>query len=256
MLAFNQYGVINKQRSTLVFIHGFCQNNTCFQEQVLFFKDSHAIVLVDLPGFGNSKAIQAHSIVEMADCVIGLLDQLGIENFIPLGHSMGAYVALALANKVPLRLKGLGLIHSTAKADSPERIAKRIQTKEFIVTNGMEPYVKAFIPGLFLEQNNNTEWVNEAIVRGLNASQTGIVEAVLAMIQRPDLTPMLSELSVPVFWAIGKYDTLLPELDLFAQAATCKFAHIAYLKNSAHMGLIEEPEAFNTALLNYLDLLE
>ena len=48
-----------------------------------------------------------------------------------IGHSMGGYITLAFAEKFPEKLKGLGLFHSTAYADSEEKKVgreKRIST--------------------------------------------------------------------------------------------------------------------------------
>lgn len=253
MLNYYQYGDFNP-RSTLVFIHGFCLNNTCFQKQVLFFKGSHSILLIDLPGFGNSEAIQAQSIAEMADLVIEVLRHLEIEQVTIFGHSMGAYVALSMATKIPSQMKGLGLIHSTAKADNEERIAKRKQVASFIQNKGLAAYINSFIPSLFAAQAN-ADPINQAVQMGLGSSQAGVLNAIHAMMLRPHLTALLAQVQFPIFWAIGKHDTLLPELDLFEQAATCKMAYIAYLKNAAHMGMMEDSAYLNQEISNYLQFI-
>ena len=72
------------------------------------------------------------------------------------------------------------------------------------------------------------------------------------MRDRPDRTHVLKSLEVPVFFGVGKYDTLIPEQAMFEQAASCKVAHIAYLANSAHMGMVEEAELLNEKMLSFL----
>jgi pimeloyl-ACP methyl ester carboxylesterase len=253
MLTYKQCGESN-ERSTLVFLHGFCQNNTCFQEQVLFFRNSHNLILIDLPGFGASKQLQATSIAEMANQVIELLNQLNIQRYCLFGHSMGGYVALSVAAKASNQLTGLGLIHSTARADSEERIAKRIQTVDFINKNGLALYIKNFIPGLFTP-NANAHQIAAAKERGMDSSEQGVLNAIQAMMTRSDYVSLLPSFPFPVFWAIGKYDELLPEGDLFKQTAACKMAYIAYLKNAAHMGMIEESAALNRHIKTYLQLI-
>jgi len=253
MLTYKQYGESN-ERSTLVFLHGFCQNNTCFQEQVLFFRDSHHLILIDLPGFGSSKHVQATSIAEMANQVIELLNQLNIQKYSLFGHSMGGYLALSIAAKASNQLTGLGFIHSTARADTEERIAKRIQTVDFINKNGLALYIKNFIPGLFNPTAKTTR-IEAAIERGMDAAEQGVLNAIHAMMQRSDSVSLLPTFQFPIFWAIGKYDELLPESDLFNQTTACKMAYIAYLKNAAHMGMIEESAEFNKHLEAYLQLI-
>jgi pimeloyl-ACP methyl ester carboxylesterase len=55
-----------------------------------------------------------------------------------------------------------------------------------------------------------------------------------------------------VFFAVGKYDSLIPEQAMFEQAASCQIAHIAYLSNSAHMGMVEEAALLNEKMLVFL----
>jgi pimeloyl-ACP methyl ester carboxylesterase len=62
---------------------------------------------------------------DYADCIHALLRHENISSCIMLGHSMGGYITLAFAEKYPLLLTGLGLIHSTAFADSEEKKKNR-----------------------------------------------------------------------------------------------------------------------------------
>ena len=103
--------------------------------------------------------------------------------------------------------------------------------------------------------NANAYQIEAAKERGMDSSEQGVLNAIHAMIQRSDFVSLLGILNFPIFWAIGKHDELLPESYLFKQAAACKMAYIAYLKNTAHMGMIEESAELNRHLKTYLQLI-
>jgi pimeloyl-ACP methyl ester carboxylesterase len=238
---------------TLVLIHGFCENNTCFNKQVLFFKDHYKVLLVDLPGFGESIARVGISMDDMALEIKQVLDSLGIDKCVMLGHSMGGYVSLAFAENFPTYLVGFGLIHSVATADKPERKEKRDQVVSFIEKHGKEPFIKNFIPTLFYQTgliSDITETVNQALV----SSQIGIIEAAKAMKSRPDRCHVLTDANVPVFFGIGRHDSLIPEKLMLEQSSYCKIAKVAYLSESGHMGMVEEGDKLNQEILSFMDL--
>jgi hypothetical protein len=66
---------------------------------------------------------------------------------------MGGYIALAFAEKYANMLSGLGLFHSTALADSEEKINARNKGIQFIKDNGAYPFLKNMIPGLYSEES-------------------------------------------------------------------------------------------------------
>jgi pimeloyl-ACP methyl ester carboxylesterase len=119
-------------KDTIVLVHGFCENHTCFNYIVSLLSSKFKIICPDLPGFGKSKLLENTSMDEMADCLKELLDNLSISKCVMLGHSKGGYVSLAFANKYPEFLSAIGLLHSTALADSAERLEKRKQIIKFI----------------------------------------------------------------------------------------------------------------------------
>jgi pimeloyl-ACP methyl ester carboxylesterase len=236
---------------TIVFLHGFCENNTCFNEQVLFFCKHYEVLTIDLPGFGQSKTVQNISIAQMAEGVMELLNSKGRTKVYLFGHSMGGYVSLAFAKQFPGYLKGLGLIHSTPIADSEERKAKRRQVIAFIEKHGKEAYLKNFLPTLFMEENAK-KYADIFINEGIKGPQDGIIGAAKAMMERDDHTQLIEKLNIPIFWAIGKNDALIPENDLFGFVTKCKNPYIAYLNNSAHMGMVEEKDKLNNHIKNFI----
>jgi pimeloyl-ACP methyl ester carboxylesterase len=202
---------------TIVFLHGFCENNTCFNEQVLFFCSHYEVITIDLPGFGKSETVSNISLF-------------------------------------PEYLKGIGLIHSTPIADSEERKDKRKQVIKFLEKHDTEIYLKNFIPPLFTE-DNAVKYATKFIEEGKKGPKEGIIEAVKAMMNREDNSELIEKLDIPFFWGIGKYDSLISENDLFTFAFKCKKPYIAYLKNSAHMSMVEEANELNKHIFQFIKLL-
>lgn len=246
------YKVHGNGTTSLVLLHGFCENNTCFDEQVLLFKDHCKVLVPDLPGFGKSGVEPNINMAAMAREVKNLLDALQIETCVMLGHSMGGYVSLEFAHQFPQKLKGLGLIHSTALADTEERKAKRDQVVQFIRSHGKEAYVKNFIPGLFKESNRQEAYVAKAIQEAMAAPEEGMIAAALGMKDRKDHREYLVQTELPVFFGIGVYDELIPKEAMLNLESLCQQAEICLLENSGHMAMQEEPNVLAEAILNYL----
>ncbi len=188
----------------------------------------------------------------MADEIKALLDHLKITQSVLLGHSMGGYVTLAFAKKYSHLLKGFGLIHSTAAKDSFDRLAKRKQLINFIQKNGAAPFFKTFFPDLFFDKILNKKAI-ETLIEKANATQTkGIIEGIKAMMMREETFDVLENTNLPVFFVIGKYDTIITDDDMLAQAALCKQSEICYLENAKHMGMIEESDKLNKAISDFI----
>jgi pimeloyl-ACP methyl ester carboxylesterase len=237
---------------TLVLVHGFCENSTCFSEQVFFLSRHFTVITPDLPGFGHSPADSSSTMERMADSLYEVLVAEKIPHCIMIGHSMGGYVTLAFANKYPELLTGFGLIHSTALPDTDERKAKRDQAIRLIAETGAEKYVTNFIPPLFAPSFNNKEVINLLIREGLRTSAEGLIYALKAMRERNGHTQLLSRTRLPVFFGVGKLDSIIPEKDMLQQASTCKKSQVCYLTRSAHMGYIEESQKVNSAIEEFV----
>ena len=86
----------------LVFIHGWCCNHAMWGEQTKAFAPEHRVVAVDLRGMGASdKPDQDYDIDGFCEDVAWLLNKIGLERPVLIGHSMGGVITLNLLRKHP-----------------------------------------------------------------------------------------------------------------------------------------------------------
>jgi len=102
----NNNGVFISHRSygegqfTLLFVHGWCINQTYWSKQVDALSSDYRIVTIDLPGFGESGTNRENwSIEEYGSDVNAVIEQLKLTNVILIGHSMGGDIILETALK-------------------------------------------------------------------------------------------------------------------------------------------------------------
>lgn len=96
----------------IVMVHGLLGQLRHFAYALLepLAKD-HRVILVDRPGWGYSTLTgKRPGIAAQAAMIAALLDRLGVEAPVLVGHSMGGAVSLALALDRPERVRGLALV--------------------------------------------------------------------------------------------------------------------------------------------------
>ena len=100
----------------LLFLHGASGN---LRDQLAAFADAlppgRRALFVDRPGHGHSqRGPNASTPSGQADAIVGMLDTLGIDRVVAVGHSFGGSVALGLALEHPHRVAGLALVAPAA----------------------------------------------------------------------------------------------------------------------------------------------
>lgn len=93
----------------MVLLHGLGGDGSSWDETAPRFADRYRVYAPDLRGHGASGRSPEYSFTLMRDDVVGLLDALGIEQAVLIGHSMGAVVGYLLAQRHPGRLSRLVL---------------------------------------------------------------------------------------------------------------------------------------------------
>jgi len=118
--------------SAVVLLHGFLEGSWMWDEVVQALRLRYRLICVDLPGHGQSDCIgYVHSMDEMAEAVMAVIQSLKLRRVQLVGHSMGGYVALAFAERWPDHVKNLVLYQSTARADSPWKKRTAIESSSW-----------------------------------------------------------------------------------------------------------------------------
>ncbi len=95
----------------LLLIHAFAASLHAWDSMVDRLGDEHRLVRVDLLGHGDSaKPRRGYTVAEQADAVCAVLDRLGIEKVVAIGHSGGGDVAVAMIERHAHRLAGVALL--------------------------------------------------------------------------------------------------------------------------------------------------
>ncbi len=235
----------------VVLIHGFAEDGEVWKNQIEFLKDHFCLIIPDLPGTGKSEMINDMSIEGMAEVIKAILLNEKTETCSMAGHSMGGYITLAFAEKYPDMLSSIALVHSSAFADIEEKKANRLKSIEFVKKNGAYEFLKAVIADLFTETwaADNAEIVDLQIEKSKNFTDAAIIAYYQAMINRPDRTHVLKSFPKPILFIIGEHDKAVPFEQSMQQCYLPAVSFIHILRNSAHMGMFEEADKLNNALL-------
>ena len=124
----------------------------------------------------------------------------------------------------------------------------------FINQYGAFEFLKTTIPNLF-SANSKSKIKNSiaSFIESLsNFSPAALITYYEAMMSRPDRTSVLKSSNIPVLFVAGEHDNAVPLADSLKQSYMPDICHFHILKNSGHMGMMEEPEKLNMILGKFL----
>ena len=87
----------NKNKKTIVFLHGYNGNSKSWAYQFKYFKNNYSLISFDFPGFGKSDNMKDPDMFKVSDLIIRALENLKIREYYIIGHSMGGMLAQILS---------------------------------------------------------------------------------------------------------------------------------------------------------------
>jgi pimeloyl-ACP methyl ester carboxylesterase len=239
----------------LVLLHGYLESLHIWDDFAALMQHHFRVIRMDLPGHGDSGIVAGfHSMETMAESVIAVMDALAIDTFFLAGHSMGGYVTLAVAETHIKRLRGFCLFHSTPFSDTEEKKANRDREIELVRQGKKDLIINVNIPKGFANDNMEKFEVEVEKAKSI-ARQTpdaGIISALEGMKQRRDRTAVMNESTVPLLWILGKKDNYINFQAAKDQIPLNKMGKLLLLKNSGHMGFIEEKNFCAKHLISFI----
>lgn len=237
----------------VLLLHGFLGSQHIWDPIVPTLSENFNLITPDLPGHGETPCHE--SILSMdfiASLTIEVLNDLNINHFHVVGHSMGGYVGLCLLNRYPDRVKSLTLLNSTARDDSPSKKEDRLRAIK-VFDLSPKVYIKEAIRNLFYEPNIercNTE-VDRLQNIALSTSVQGAQASLRGMRERQNFVNLINSTKIPVQYISGKYDNTVP-FDSVIEQIKNPDIQLTEMKNSGHMSFAEERENCLNAIINFI----
>ncbi|MCK5637844.1 MAG: alpha/beta fold hydrolase, partial [Flavobacteriaceae bacterium] len=215
----NLHYTVQGSGSAIVLLHGFLENITMWKEIIPHLAKNNQVICIDLLGHGETQNLgYIHTMEDQAKMVKVILDQLKLDKYIFIGHSMGGYIALAFAELFPKNINGLCLMNSSAQPDDEEKKLNRDRAIR-AVKHSPRTFVKMAIPNLFSEPNkiNFAVEIKEITKEALKMSPQGIIAAMEGMKIRKDRTIILKTTDFSLLMIISKLDPALDYQSLIDQ---------------------------------------
>jgi len=242
---------------TVVLLHGYLENLDVWEPLTGLLQRSARVIAVDLPGHGISQVRgEVHTMEFLADVVHDALVKSGVVKYTVIGHSMGGYVALALAARHAEMVEGIVLLSSTPNADSPEKREHR-EREIAIVEGGKKELLSATLPAKGFAPANRVRMADEvedfAELITLTEDE-GITALLRGMMARPDMNDALRALPVRQLFIFGRHDEYIPASVAEEVAARHPQAAVLWLESSGHNGHIEQPREVAEAIVEFIDV--
>lgn len=236
----------------LVFGNSLGTNSSIWDRQLAQLSSRFKVVRFEYPGHGGAPRGEPYRLGELARALVSNLEQRGIRAFSYCGISMGGAVGLELALAFPSRVASLVLCHTAARFGTPEFWQQRMEQAS---KDGLRSIAEATVSRWLTEEHAACHPGKVEMLRRIfeSTDAQGYLQACRAVMQ-VDLRDRLKEVNVPTLIVAGSYDRATPPdqaRELHALIRESQYVELPV----AHLGHLEAPEAFDSALAHFLERL-
>jgi pimeloyl-ACP methyl ester carboxylesterase len=177
------------------------------------------------------------------------------------GHSMGGRIALEACRLEPGRIRGIALLDTgcSALAAGEAGVAEVHKRRALVALahlHGMHTMLQQWILDVLHPDRYADAALVEEIVAMMAESNAGdFSRQVEALVARPDASDVLARLDVPTLVLCGREDRWSGPAQHMAMAKLARGSTLVVVPECGHMAPLEQPEAVNEALRDWLALI-
>jgi pimeloyl-ACP methyl ester esterase len=242
----------------ILFIHGFGGSLRWWDQQKEFFEKDYQVIVVDLPGHGQS-SWKPVGLLEMASGIHHLLTTLGLHRVNIVASSFGGLVALSLYRLMPEDITRMSFVGSLPKfardASYPagleiEKIRKLSQQFDGDYASILE----IFFRSLFTMQERESEAFKKVKLmrqRELLPKREAL-KTFLDILEKADLRDRLSSIVCPVQLIVGEEDYICPKEVMEWVQEHMPNARLDFIAKAGHLPFLTKVKEYNDLLENFI----
>lgn len=252
-----RYSLSGKGQTTLVFVHGWCINRSYWQAQEEKFRSDYQIVTIDLAGHDEDTTANSLQRIEAyADDVVHLVESLGLERIVLIGHSMAGDINLHVYEKIPQRVVGFIGIDNFHELGKEYTAEENKQTEEVLalMQNDFVTIVRQYAEAsLFAPQTDSS--VRARVLYDITKARKDIAVAELRSlaVQNVEERRIAPKLTIPLMLIHSDRSPINEE---YLKKYCGKGYRIRSVHGSGHYPMIEVPDEFNSRLAETLREIE
>ena len=213
----------NKKKPAIIFLHGWGQNIEMIKPIADPLQDNNRIIIIDLPGFGNSEEPKdVWTLDEYVECLKALVDKLKLKSVSLVGHSFGGKLSIIYASKYSVdKLVLLG---------SPYKISNKTKSLKTRILKAL-----AKLPGLTKLANMMKSKIGSTDYK----KASPIMRDILVEHINTDALENAKKIKVPTFIIWGDQDTMVSVNDAYELNNLIKDSGIVVYEGCSHYAYLE-----------------
>ena len=242
--------------STLLFLHGVGGGRAAWDRQIPYFSAlGHRAHAWDQPGYGGTSLIDPYDLEQVAGALRRLIESLGGEPAVLIGHSMGGFIAQEACARFPQLVKALALCFTSPSfgGGSQEFVDKFIAARIAPLDAGRS---MAEIAAKLMPTMRGAKSLPEGLAhaeRVMGAIPPATYRKAVRLLTNFDRRAELPAIGVPTLLVAGSDDRVAPAHVMERMAQRIPAAEFVLLEGCGHLGPMDQPDAFNQALRDFLE---
>lgn len=248
MHAITSRGISYRRRGAgrpLVLLHGWCLDGSMWRYEEDLLAEGYETLVPDLPGFGRSEgAVGPYGVEGQVHSLLDFLREVDAQDAVLVGFAFGADVALAAAARDDSRIAGLALGGVTSGAQFPAERMIRSMRRDWPDFARRSARVLCRPP----HSEATRDWLERVFCA------TSLDAAVEAAESLGDFEPLrwCPQVVVPALFLHGADDDVSTPDVAEACSAAVPNGQLAVLKDSGHLLVLDQRQAFHDAVMSYV----
>lgn len=237
----------DKNEKAVVLLHGWGDNLNSFNSVINYLKEKFKVYAIDLPGFGKSSMPpKPLTILEYAEIIKQLLDELDIVKPILIGHSFGGRIIITLVGHLKYKVDRIVLVDSAG--------IKPKRTLWYYIKIYTYKFLKLFMR--FMSKETGKKYLKK--LRKIFGSKdynkvNDIMKKTLILAVNEDLRKYLKYISVPTLLIWGEKDDITPLKDGLIMKKIIPDSGLVILKSAGHYSFVDRYYEFKLTILFFLE---